>query len=68
MRILDEMPAAVSTCAYGVFQAVLAAGLHHMGLCPGVGIPTVSAAPKHIALQLIERACSEHYIEAVLGD
>ena len=25
MRILDEMPAAVSTCAYGVFQAVLAA-------------------------------------------
>ena len=28
----------------------------------------VSAAPKHIALQLIERACSEHYIEAVLDD
>ena len=25
LRILDEMPAAVSTCAYGAFQAVLAA-------------------------------------------
>ena len=28
----------------------------------------VSAAPKHIALQLIELACSEHCIEAVLDD